>query len=34
LCLSHCAEFKSHLPNTVKTSAMDFNFDVSHDADP
>ena len=28
---SHSAEFESHLPNTVKTSAMDVNFVVAHD---
>jgi hypothetical protein len=31
--LSYSAEFESHLPNTVKTSAMDFNFFVAHDTD-
>jgi hypothetical protein len=29
--VSPTAEFESHLPNAVKTSAMDFNFDVAHD---
>ena len=33
LCFSHSAEFESHLPNTVKTSAMDVNFVVAHDTD-
>ena len=33
LCFSHSAEFESHLPNTVKTSIMDFNFVVAHDTD-
>jgi hypothetical protein len=28
---SHSAEFESHLPNAVKTSAIDFNFNVAHD---
>jgi hypothetical protein len=31
---SHSAEFKSHLPNAVKSSAMDFNFDLAHDNRP
>ena len=31
--LSHSAEFESHLPNIVKTSAMDVNFVVAHDTD-
>ena len=33
VCFSHSAEFESHLPNTVKTSVMDFNFVVAHDKD-
>ena len=33
LCFSNSAEFEYHLPNTVKTWAMDFNFDVAHDTD-
>jgi hypothetical protein len=33
LCFSHSAEFEFHLPNAVKTSAIDVNFDVACDTD-
>ena len=33
LCSSHSAKFESHFLNAVKTSAMNFNFDVAHHTD-